>query len=185
MLKLITNNLYSNLTFKSSENSFFLNKELKQLSLIALNIQTLKTGWAYFALGMAPVFVWDAEVGKPGSQPSEEYKRAFSIEVIDEEDGPMDWSGAGYGSCAALEQIFEEIGQEQKEHLDKLPVLRFMGSEAKKIGKGNTRIPQFELLGWCKPDALPWMQNNDDAFDDCAVNNGEAGAIINAENIPF
>lgn len=166
MLKLISKSQYNNLTFKSSENSYFLNKEKKNLDKIVLNIASLQTGWAYFALGMVPEFVWDDEAGKPGLQPSPDYKRCFSIKVIDEEDGSMDWSGAGYGSCAALEEIFGQIDTARKENPNKFPILQYLGSEPKKIGKGNTRVPKFNLLGWAAPDALPWIHVNSDVCEE-------------------
>jgi hypothetical protein len=34
------------------------------------------------------------------------------------------------------------------ENLDKLPVVRYTGSEQKKVGMGNTRIPEFTLAGF-------------------------------------
>ena len=166
MLNLLASNQYNNLTFKSSENCFFLNKEPKHLGEIALNLQSLKTGWAHFAIGMAPDFVWDEELGKPARQPSDDYKRAFSIMAIDPKDGKMEWNGAGYGSCAALEDIFTETSKDKNANTGMFVILRYLGSEAKKIGKGNTRIPKFELIGWADPDDLPWTRVENASLED-------------------
>jgi hypothetical protein len=185
MLNLISVSKYKNVTFKSSENSFFLNKVKKELTRVAINHDSLMTGWAHFVVGTAPVFVWDTKVGNPDPQPTPEYKRAFYIEIIDETDGVMEWVGAGYGSCAALEEIYSVSNEGAKENQGKLPVFQYMGSEQRKIGKGSTRVPKFELISWAFPDELPW-QNKDKAVSSVSLAFTAQGDLsVPGADIPF
>lgn len=177
--------MFNNLNFKPSTNQWLLNKEEIEPTYVAINPDSLKTGWGLLAPGMAPDWVWDMNTGRPEPQPSPDYKRAFSVEVIDELNGAMDWSGTGHGSCMAIETIFEELNKTKKAHPNKLPIFKYIGSDPKKVGKGSTRIPKFELVGWAAPDALPWIQNKDDDFGDSPAHQSMTSSISVDENMPF
>jgi hypothetical protein len=176
---------YNNLNFKPSTDQWLLNKEEIQLTEVAINLDSLKTGWGLLAPAMAPDWVWDNVTGRPDPQPTPEYKRAFSIEIIAALNGTMDWSGTGHGSCAAIETIFDEINKTRGDNPNKVPVFKYTRSDAKKVGKGNTRIPKFEFVGWFAPDALPWMQEKYDDFGDSIAHQSITSSISVDENMPF
>lgn len=107
-LYLTTASIYNYVNYKALTDQWLLDKEI-QLNDFALYPDSLKTGWGFLASGMAPDLIWDKKTGRPEPQPSPEYKRAFSVEVMDEQNITMVWCGTGYGSCKAIVTIFEEI----------------------------------------------------------------------------
>ena len=184
-LYLTTTSMFNNLNYKPSTDQWLLNKEEIQLKDIALLPDSLKTGWGLLAPGTAPDWVWDNVTGRPEAPPTPEHKRAFSIEVIDEQNGLMTWSGTGHGSCKAIETIFEEISKAKNQYPKKIPICRYHRSEAKKVGKGNTRIPIFSITGWSHPDDLPWATNNVDDFGGGSGSLSVTGSTSVEDNIPF
>jgi len=156
LLGLLTTTKYNNLNYKPSTNEWLYNKEPIEVERLALHPTSLMTGWMLFAPGVAPDQHWDGVTGKAGKQPSPDHKRGFSIEVETAEQGVMTWSGAGYGQCAALEELFAQISASEGDHPGKVPVVEYTGSEVKKVGKGQTRIPKFEIVDWVDPAFPPW-----------------------------
>lgn len=184
-LNLTAVSTFKNLTYKPSTDQWLLNKIEIQLSEFAINLDSLKTGWGFLAPGMAPDWTWDTITGQPDPQPTPEHKRAFSIELIDPLNGTMEWNGTGHGSCKAIEKIFEDINKSKSEHPKKIPICKYLHSEAEKIGKGNTRVPIFNIIGWSYPDGLPWLTSNDDDLGDKSVSQGIVDPNSVDEEIPF
>lgn len=155
-LSLLSTVSYMTLTYKPAIDEWRLNKERITLGYFLLYLSTLKTGWVHFAAGEAPDWQWDDDTGKAGKPPTNDHKRGFSVEVQTEEQGVMTWSGAGYGQCAALEALYNDISLSEDDHPGKVPVVEYTGSEVKKVGKGHTRIPKFEIIDWVDPAFPPW-----------------------------
>jgi hypothetical protein len=147
---------YKTLTYKPALDIWTLNKETINLRFFVVYLQSLMTGWVYFAPGAAPDWQWDEAQGKAGKPPSSDHKRGFSIEVETEEQGAMTWSGAGFGQCTAVEELFKQIFALKEHYPDKIPLVEYVGSEVKKVGKGSTRIPVFNIVDWVDPAFPPW-----------------------------
>lgn len=148
---------FSMLSYKPSTDTWMHNKEEIDLSILVAYPDTINTGWAAFTPGMPPDWRWDETLGKPGKPPTSDHKRGFSIEVKTEANGDMTWSGAGYGQCAAIEELMEDVSSSADSHRGQIPVIEYIGSESKKVGKGSTRIPKFKIIDWVDPAFPPWM----------------------------
>ena len=150
-LSLTHNSAFMTLTYKPAIDQWTLNKEPIELGSLVIMPASIKTGWVRFTPGAAPDWQWDEAPGKASAPPSGDHKRGFSIEVETAAHGKMEWSGAGYGQCAALEALMEEISASEADHPGKLPVAVYCSSEVRKVGKGSTRIPRFEIVDWLAP----------------------------------
>ena len=71
----------------------------------------------------------------------------------------MTWSGAGRGQCAGIEALIGQISASESDYPGKVPVVKYTGSEVKKFGMGQTRIPKFKIIDWVDPQFPPWKLN--------------------------
>ena len=118
------------------------------------DIENVQTGWLHLAVGTRD---WqpDAELGKKGSQPSPDHKRGFIVKFYNKEMGVVEWSSNGVGPNMGLNNLYQMCASEMAANAGKLPVIQYKGSKAEKIGKGTTRIPNFEITQWvARPEAL-------------------------------
>jgi hypothetical protein len=54
-----------------------------------------------------------------------------------------------------LNNLYQLCAAEREANPGKLPVIEYKGSKAEKIGKGTTRIPNFEIAQWvARPEAM-------------------------------
>jgi hypothetical protein len=71
----------------------------------------------------------------------DEPAREFSANTF----GPLQFISALYDACENAEEF--KAGQ--------VPVIKITGSKPVKVGKGNTRVPEFEIAKWVpRPDEL-------------------------------
>jgi hypothetical protein len=111
----------------------------------------VKAGWGKIQKGAPPEYVWWANRNIKEPQPSEEHKKALSVDLYfntDHMKGVHAWTTNAYGAVTGILTIYAQIFEEMKAHIDKLPVLKYVGSEEKKFSVGSTRIPQFEIVKW-------------------------------------
>jgi hypothetical protein len=118
-----------------------------QLKKVVFDINDVQTGWLELGVGVRN---WqpDAALGKKGPQPSPESRRGFIIKFYNKEVGLVEWSSNGVGSNMSLEKLYMECAAQQAANAGKLPVLEYAGSKLEKIGKGTTRIPNFNIVSW-------------------------------------
>ena len=62
--------------------------------------------------------------------------------------GVYSWTTNAHGPVTGILDIYAKIYEEKADQGDKLPVLKFIGSEEKKFKVGSTKIPQFEIAKW-------------------------------------
>lgn len=135
--------------FSPSINAWQLGKDEISLSKIAFDLDSIKTGWGLMAEGQAPQWVWDDSIGKRTVKPGDDYKRGFSVRVwLGNERGWAEWSSTGTGPCIGFEALAAEAMAQKAGNEGKVLACAYKGSTAQKIGKGNTRTPNFEILGW-------------------------------------
>jgi hypothetical protein len=70
------------------------------------------------------------------------------VTLYSKELGLVDWSANAYGPCKGFEKIYSEAAKVVDDNYGKLPVIEYVNSTAEKVGKGNTRVPNFKLAGW-------------------------------------
>lgn len=146
------------------------NKEEFTPKKMVVDTDSLQTGWMHLGEGVRD---WqpDVSLGKKGPQPSADHKRGFSIKFYNKEMGVAEWSANGTGPNMGLEKLWKAIEAGQPANAGKYPVIEYAGSTLEKIGKGTTRIPNFNVVSWIdRPAGM-------DAVDDGAQNFDSDGKI--------
>jgi len=111
----------------------------------------IKAGWGKIQAGSPPEYQWWANRNIKEPQPSEDHKKALSVDLYFNSEhmkGVYSWTTNANGPVTGILAIYAQIFEEMKAHVDKLPVLKYVGSEEKKFSVGSTRIPQFEIAKW-------------------------------------
>jgi hypothetical protein len=141
------------------------NKEEFTPKKMVVDTASLQTGWMHLGEGVRD---WqpDASLGKKGAQPSPDHKRGFSIKFYNKEMGLAEWSANGTGPNMGLEKLWKAIEAGQAANSDKLPVIEYKGSTLEKIGKGTTRIPNFDVVSWIdRPAGMDAVDDGTQSFD--------------------
>ena len=153
--------------YMPSTNGWFVGKDDEvDLKYFILNPTSVKTGWGKITKGEAPDWVFDEALGKRAIRPGDteeekmDYKRGFSVDLFIQEEGLRTWSTTTTGSNIGFENLYTEIHAQQAENVGKFPVVEYTGSEAIKIGKGNTRVPQLKLVKWVESDEFEKNEPN-------------------------
>ncbi len=139
--------------FMPSANAWLNNaKEEIQLKKVVFDIDNVQTGWLHLGEGVRD---WqpDAGLGKKGPQPSPEHKRGFMVKFYNKELGTVEWSSNGTGPNMGLEALYNAAAAQREANAGKLPVIEYTGSKLEKIGKGSTRIPNFNVVSWVERPA--------------------------------
>lgn len=150
--------------FMPSANAWVFNKEETTLDVVVFDHATVKTGWGKMQEGSAPEWNWDERLGVSGGIPSQErdakgnllWKRGFAISFFAKGIGTVEWSSTGTGPVIGFDEIFEQIWSQKDANAGKVPACKYTGSTALKVGKGNTRVPKFQLVKWVARDSVPW-----------------------------
>jgi hypothetical protein len=123
-----------------------------QLGKVVFDIDNVQTGWLELGVGVRD---WqaDSELGKKGPQPTPNHKRGFIITLYNRTIGSCEWSSSGVGPNMGLEKLYTECAGQRAANVGKLPVLEYTGSKLEKIGKGTTRIPNFNIVSWIERPA--------------------------------
>lgn len=118
-----------------------------QLKKVVFDINATQTGWLALGVGLRD---WqpDATLGKKGPQPTPDHKRGFIVTFYNKELGTVEWSSNGVGPNMGLELLYTACAAQQAANPGKLPVVEYSGSKLEKIGKGTTRIPNFNIVSW-------------------------------------
>ena len=134
--------------FKPSVNAWYVDGEEIEFKGMGVDPASLKTGWGKIAEGVAPEWVWDERAGVKGKQPDPDFKRGFSVMVFIPNAGWREWTSTGSGPKMGLEAVWPAIHNGAASNADKMAMVSFNGAKAVAIGKGTTRVPEFELKGW-------------------------------------
>ena len=116
--------------------------------------ENLQTGWMLIATGIFE-FIPDNGLGQKGAQPSGEHKRGFRATFYNKTMGVAEFSANGAGANMGLEALWKQVQAQQSANAGKLPVVEYKGSRPEKVGKGSTRVPEFNVTNWvARPAAL-------------------------------
>jgi hypothetical protein len=125
-----------------------------QLEKFVFDYENVQTGWMLIATGVFE-FNADDSLGRKGSQPTPEHKRGFKVVFYNKTMGVAEWSANGAGSNMGLEALYKQVQAQAGANAGKLPVVEYTGSRPEKVGKGSTRVPEFNVTGWvARPAAL-------------------------------
>jgi hypothetical protein len=124
------------------------------LDKFVFDVDNVQTGWMLIATGIFE-FNADDSLGRKGAQPSPEHKRGFKVVFYNKTMGVAEWSANGAGSNMGLESLYKQVQAQAGANAGKLPVVEYTGSRPEKVGKGSTRVPEFNVTGWvARPAAL-------------------------------
>jgi hypothetical protein len=124
------------------------------LEKFVFDIDNVQTGWMLIATGQFE-FIADDSLGRKGAQPTPEHKRGFKVIFYNKTMGVAEWSANGAGSNMGLEALYKQAVAQRLTNPDKLPVVEYKSSRPEKVGKGSTRVPEFNVTGWvARPAAL-------------------------------
>jgi hypothetical protein len=124
------------------------------LEKFVFDYENVQTGWMLIATGVFE-FNADDSLGRKGAQPSPEHKRGFKVVFYNKTMGVAEWSANGAGSNMGLEALYKQVQAQAADNAGKLPVVEYKGSRPEKVGKGSTRVPEFNVTGWvARPAAL-------------------------------
>ena len=161
--------------FKPSVNAWIADGDEVQLEDVLFDPSTLKTGWGKIAEGQAPEWSWDERLGKKSPPPSSDHKRGFSVMIKVKDKGWREWSANGVGVMMGLSELWNVVGLQwkDKDNQGKAVHLKYKGARLEKIGKGDTRVSEFEVKAWRemtdKPPVKeedPFKESNDKVYDD-------------------
>lgn len=128
--------------------------------------ENVQTGWMLIATGQYE-FLADNTLGKKGAQPSPEHKRGFRATFYNKElGGVVEYSANGAGANMGLEALWKKVQAQAQDNAGKLPVVEFKGATAMKVGKGTTRVPEFDVVKWvARPAAMQDGGSDESSFD--------------------
>ncbi len=112
----------------------------------------IETGRAIFAEGAPPEWVMDPTLQTQAPKPVDgrEWRRGFKVMVYSDSalDGAREFATTAVGAVKGITALYEQYERDATQHVNKVPVVRFAGSTPARIGKGNTNIPNFEIIDW-------------------------------------
>lgn len=150
--------------FSPSVNAWTIGGEEITLKTVLFDMDSIKTGWCMIETGNPPQWVWDDGVGRRTAKPGDEFKRGFSVRMyLGPERGWAEWSTNGTGPCLGFEALAAAAMPQKDENEGKVLAAKYTGSKAEKIGKGNTRVPNFEIAGWVDRPADDSAAGEDEA----------------------
>jgi hypothetical protein len=124
------------------------------LEKFVFDYENLQTGWMLIAIGVYE-FNADESLGRKSAQPSPEHKRGFKATFYNKTMGVAEFSANGAGANMGLESLYKQVQAQAGANAGKLPVVEYTGSRPEKVGKGSTRVPEFNVTGWvARPAAL-------------------------------
>ena len=85
-------------------------------------------------------------------QPTDEHKIGFAISVVSNKlfgDEPVrEFSSNTFGCLTFIQELYNQCETNAEFKSGKVPVVQITGAKAQKVGKGNTRIPEFQVVKW-------------------------------------
>jgi hypothetical protein len=149
--------------FKPSLNAWEMSSEAGAVEFAfdkpaVFDIQAIQLGWLLLAEGQREWQPWPNN--KPTPKPADgEFKPGFELTVYSTtlfDDEPVrTFSASGTGPTMFIQALYNECEKHAEFAAGKSPVVQITGSKATKVGKGNTRVPQFTIVKWVdRPQAL-------------------------------
>jgi hypothetical protein len=121
------------------------------------DIQNIQLGWMLLETGNRDWQPWPDNQQQP--KPQGEYKAGFDVDVYSTtmfgDEHVRSYSSNSTGNVMFIQELYNAAEQHAEFAQGLSPVVQLTGSKAIKVGKGTTRIPQFQILKWVpRPAAL-------------------------------
>ena len=124
-----------------------------------IDTATIKMGWGKYDAASGYTYVFQDDLHKPIPKPDEDFKKAFAVWlypkfISDTQNFDLGravlWQRQSFGEYDGFRKMCSMFYEQSQltENLDKLPIVKYTGSETLKIGMGSTRIPEFEFVGF-------------------------------------
>ncbi len=146
------------ISHKAATKSWYKNKEELDVNYFMIDTSTMRFGWGAYSPESGYTYVWQKDLFTPMDKPSDDHKKAFSVWVLPKyvdgdkniEHAPCLWQRHSFGEYSGFQQMGASFYEEslKPENQNKLPVVKWVGSEAMTVGMGNTAIPKFELAAF-------------------------------------
>ena len=123
----------------------------------AFDIQNVQLGWLLLETGNRDWQPWPANVQQP--KPEGDYKAGFEVSVFSKTmfaDEPLrSYSTNSTGNVMFIQDLYNAAEACPEFQQAMSPVVKITGTKPIKVGKGNTRVPQFEIVKWIpRPDVF-------------------------------
>ncbi|MGB1189890.1 MAG: hypothetical protein ACPG4A_06660 [Pseudomonadales bacterium] len=123
---------------------------------VLIDIENIQQGWLKLSGGRDWV-EWPNNDPTSTPKPSDMHKQGISLKFYSSKlfgDEPTrEFCTSGVGALEFVKKLYAEC--EDKFGKGEVPVVHLTGSTKVKIGKGNSRIPNFEVKGWkARPEDL-------------------------------
>lgn len=139
------------------EKCWYRGKERIDANYFMIDLSTMLMGWGKYTAGEGYSYIWQKDLFSSVARPDEEYKKAFSVWVLpkfvegaNNIEHPVSlWQRHSFGEYKGFQEMGASFYAESQkpENANKLPVVKYTGSESISIGKGATSIPHFEFVG--------------------------------------
>ena len=127
-------------------------------SPVIVDVENIQLGWLKLAGGRDWIEWPNNDVKQAAAlKPSDEYKQGFNVKFYSTklfDDEPIrELSASGVGVFTFVRNVYDECETEFGK--DKVPAIKITKSTPTRIGKGSTKIPNFEIVKWLdRPEAL-------------------------------
>ncbi len=132
-----------------------------QFEQALIDLWNVCTGWAKFDEGQAPKWVMDPDLSTPADNPGEGWGRGFAVylynsQVFDEHN-VREFATSATGASMAMQALHTEFEEQRKDHnRGEVPIVQFSGATPTKVGRGQTSVPQLQIVGWtARPADFP------------------------------
>lgn len=116
----------------------------------AFDIQNTQLGWLLLETGNRDWQPWPNN--EQTKKPEGEYKAGFELSVFSTQmfgNEPVRQLGSNAtGSVMFIQELYAEAERHPEFAKGLTPIVQLTGSKALKVGKGNTRVPQFQIVKW-------------------------------------
>ena len=114
-----------------------------------IDIENIKQGWLSLTGGRDWI-PWDAS--GPSPRPGDTYKQGFTLLFYSTKlfgDDPIrELSSSAVGLIEFVKALYNEVERNKKFSTGKVPAVQILPASKVRIGKGPTKIPQFEIVGY-------------------------------------
>lgn len=117
---------------------------------VVVDIQNVQLGWLLLETGNRDWKPWPNN--SPQAKPEGEYKAGFEAQFYSKTmfgDEPVrSYSSNSTGNVMFIQDLYNAAEACPEFNQAMSPVIKITGSKPIKVGKGNTRVPQFEIVKW-------------------------------------
>ena len=116
----------------------------------AFDIQNTQLGWLLLETGNRDWQPWPDNVQT--KKPEGDFKAGFELSVFSTQmfgnEQVRQLGSNATGSVMFIQELYAEAEKHPEFAQGLTPIVQLNGSKALKVGKGNTRVPQFPIVKW-------------------------------------